>query len=190
MKKTLASILMLALAVSALTGCGKPASDNSGSVITANDEGYAEGKLGDTMQTYFFDYTVHSAYLCGEYQDYAPAEGNDLLVADVTVKNTSRGAITMYDTDFQIQWNDDADDAWDIPVTYYLSEDQGLGDDALPSSYNLAVNQSRQGILVFEVPQGNTDFSLSYQEMFDTDNEAEAYGAVFFVYFTAKHPEP
>lgn len=187
MKKIFASILTIALAISSLTSCGGPGSGGSSNTITANEDGYGEGKLGDTMQTYFFNYTVHSAYLCSEYQGYVPEDGNELLVADVTVKNISRGTITMYDTDFQIQWNDDADDAWDIPVTYYLYDSQTLGDEVMPSDYNLAVNESRQGLLVFEVPLGNTDFSISYQEMFDTDNDAEAYGAVFFVYFSAEH---
>ena len=27
-------------------------------------DGYAEGRLGDTMHTYFFDYTVNDAYTC------------------------------------------------------------------------------------------------------------------------------
>ena len=35
-------------------------STSGGTEITAED-GYGEGRLGDTMQTYFFDYTVNSA---------------------------------------------------------------------------------------------------------------------------------
>ncbi|MCM1124495.1 MAG: hypothetical protein NC416_18120 [Eubacterium sp.] len=50
--------------------------------------GYYEGRFGDTMETYFFDYTVNSAYLCEEYNGYQPEEGKCILVADVTVKNT------------------------------------------------------------------------------------------------------
>jgi len=185
MKKILASILLIALAAVSLTACGNPGS--SANIITADEDGYAEGGMGDTMRTYFFDYTVHSAYLCSEYQGYVPQDGNELLVADVTVKNSHREAITMYDSDFQVQWNDDADDAWDIPITYYLEEGQVLGDEVLPALYDLKVGESRQGLLIFEVPEGNEDFSISYQELFDADNESDAYGAVFFVYFTAQH---
>ena len=45
-------------------------------------------------------------------------EGYQLLVADVTVKNTNRESIPMYDTDFQVQWSDDSEDAYDVPITY------------------------------------------------------------------------
>ena len=51
-------------------------------------DGYAEGRIGDTMKTYFFNYKVNSAYLCEEYNGYQQAEGKCMLVAEVTVKNT------------------------------------------------------------------------------------------------------
>ena len=48
--------------------------------------------------------------------------------------------------------------------------------------YELAVDESRTGTLVYEVPMGERDFSISYKELFDNDTE----GDTFFVYFTAK----
>jgi len=45
----------------------------------------------------------------------------------------------------------------------------------------LSVNEDRTGLLVFEVPEGYKDFSISYLEVFDDYSE----GNVFFVYFTA-----
>ena len=148
----------------------------------ADENGNAEGRLGDTMHTYFFDYTVNSAYLCDEYEGYTPQEGNELLVADITVKNTHIASIEMYDTDFQIQWNDDAEDAYDFPITYYLEEGETYGDDMLPYLYELSIDESVTGVLVYEVPEGNKDFSISYLELFDDDSE----GDVFFVYFSAE----
>ena len=68
------------------------------------------------MHTMFFDFTVTGAYLAEEYEGYQPAEGNQLLVADITVKNTFEQSIEMYDTDFQVQW-DDGDDAYAYPIT-------------------------------------------------------------------------
>lgn len=147
-----------------------------------DENGNAEGFIGDTMHTYFFDYTVNSAYLCDEYEGYTPEDGYEILVADVTVKNTVTQSIEMYDTDFQIQWNDDADDAYDFPITLYLDEGEVLNDQMFPGVYTLSVNQSVNGLLVFEVPAGNKDFSISYLEMFDDDTT----GDVFFVYFSAE----
>ena len=68
------------------------------------------------METYFFDFTVNSAYLTSDYAGYTPAEGNVLLVADITVKNTFQQSFEMYDVDFQAQW-DDGDDAFAYPIT-------------------------------------------------------------------------
>ena len=83
MKRLGAIFLLGTLSLSLLTGCG----DKTGYA----EDGYAEGRLGDTMHTYFFDYTVNSAYLCDTFEGYTPIlDGYRLLVADVTVKNTNR----------------------------------------------------------------------------------------------------
>ena len=149
-------------------------------MVTADDDGYAEGRIGDVMRTYFFDYTVNSAYTCKEFEGYTPAEGNKLLVAEITVKNTDRSTVTMYDTDFQIQWgDDDNDDAYAAPITYYGNT---VSDEQLPEEYDLGVNEEKTGLLVYEVPEDSKDYSISYLEQFSNETE----GDVFFVYFTAK----
>ena len=173
----LAGFLLLFILIQNLAGA---ASNKGSDVVTADDDGYAEGRIGDVMRTYFFDYTVNSAYTCKEFEGYTPAEGNKLLVAELTVKNTDRSTVTMYDTDFQIQWgDDDDDDAFDAPITYYSD---AVSDDQLPEEYDLSVNEERTGLLVFEVPEDSKDYSISYLEQFSNDTK----GDVFFVYFTAK----
>lgn len=141
-----------------------------------DDDGVVLGYLGDTMHSYFFDYTVNSARLTQTYGTYTAAEGNSLLVVDLTVKNTGLSSIAMYDTDFQAQWNDTAEDAFAMPIEDGLSEAQ------FPMEYELAIQEERTGELVFEVPSGNQDFSVSYLEFFSDDST----GDVFFVYFTAE----
>lgn len=190
MKKIASFLLATVITAAVLTGCGSngvvssssaPSSAATNNSVGRPDEnGNAEGRLGDTMHTYFFDYTVNSAYLCDEYEGYTPADGNEILVADVTIKNTFTSTLPMFDTDFQIQWNDDADDAYDAPITYEKVDDV-LNDQMLPSEYDLPIGKSINGLLVYEVPAGNKDFSISYLEMFDDDTT----GDVFFVYFSA-----
>ena len=175
MKKIISLLLATVTAIS-LVGCG-----STSTIVRPDKDGFAEGKLGDTMRTYFFDYTVNSAYLCDEYEGYTAADGYELLVADVTVNNTSSSEIEMYDTDFQIQWNDDADDAFDFSLTFYADDGEALFNNILPGTYTLAAKESRTGLLVFEVPAGNNDFSISYMEYFDDDTT----GDTFFVYFEA-----
>ena len=209
MKKFALLVLTTIVTATVLTGCGSAdtlgssrSSDSSSSgsgsgssyrssastggsesrVGYPDEYGNAEGRIGDTMHTYFFDYTVNSAYLCDEYDGYEPLEGNAILVADVTIKNTSTSTIPMFDTDFQIQWNENSDDAYDWPITIYLEEGEVLNDQMLPGEYELAINQSINGLLVYEVPADSKDFSISYLELFDDDTE----GDVFFVYFSAE----
>lgn len=55
--KRMASILLALTLALALTACG-----GSSGGIKAKD-GYGEGKIGDVMQSYFFDFTVNSVAL-------------------------------------------------------------------------------------------------------------------------------
>ena len=80
-------------------------------------DGYAEGRIGDTMHTYFFDYTVNDAYTCASYEGTTPASGNIFLVVDITVKNTSTQSYNMFDTDFQAQLGTDGEDDYRVPIT-------------------------------------------------------------------------
>ena len=156
--------------------------------LTACGGGSNEGRTGDTMETYFFDFTVNSAYLTSDYAGYTPAEGNVLLVADITVKNTFQQSFEMYDVDFQAQW-DDGDDAFAYPITTDMetyTEVDPVGEDQLPGTYSLAVDEERTGELVYEVPSGFTDFSIAYLEQFVDDSGEESTGETYFVYFTAE----
>lgn len=176
MKKIL-SLLLTAATVLSLAACG-----NTGAVVRPNSDGYAEGKAGDTMRTCFFDYTVNSAYLADSYSGHSADEGYELLVAEITVKNTTGSGLEMYDSDFQLQWNDNSADAFEYSLTFYDEEDGApLSDEMLPGIYTLAKDESRTGLLVFQIPAGSSDFSISYQEIFAD----ESTGDTFFVYFDA-----
>jgi len=210
-KKKIASLILTAVAaVSVFTGCSNTAlSSNSSSSTPSSSsstpsvasstpssvasqapsasaepgyavDGFAEGRMGDTMHNSFFDYTVNSAYVCSEYEGFTPQDGNEILVVDVTVKNTFPESIPMFDTDFQVQWNDDAEDAYGFPITAY-EENDFTNEEMLPTEYTLAVNQTVNGLLVYEVPEGHNDFSVSYKEIYEDESE----GDVFFVFFTA-----
>lgn len=51
----------------------------------------------------------------------------------------------------------------------------------LPTEYELRRFESRDGLLVYEVPEGENYFSISYLEIYEDNTE----GDVFFVYFNA-----
>ena len=96
-------LLLLGLAGCGLFGAGKSTT---------------EGRIGDSIRTDFFEFTVNSAYLCSEFEGRAASEGTELLVVDATVKNTFNESIPMSDWDFQAQWGEDDDDeAYAFPIT-------------------------------------------------------------------------
>ena len=76
--KKFAGIMVATVLAFSLVACGPVdsavqnlagAASNKGSdVVTADDDGYAEGRIGDVMRPYFFDYTVNSAYTCKEFE--------------------------------------------------------------------------------------------------------------------------
>ena len=166
MKKIVPVLMVMVMALS-FVGCGK------------------KDGFGATKKTYFFDYTVNSAYVCSEFEGYQPAEGNELLVAEVTVKSTFSESFDMYDTDFQAQWGGTGDEDFSVPITYDGTEEglAPLTEEQPPGIYTLAKKgESRTGLLVFEVPAGNKEFSISYMEAFDDDSTGDTY----FVNFTAE----
>lgn len=177
MKKILSFFLAAAMIFS-LTACGK-----TGKVVLPDSDGFAYGETGDKMRTCFFDYTVNSAYLTDSYSGRSAGEGYELLAARITVKNLTDSDLEMYDSDFQLQWNDSSDDAFTYSLTFYDEEGAApLSDEMLPGIYTLTKGESRTGLLVFQIPAGSSDFSISYREVFDD----ESTGDTFFVYFDAK----
>ena len=198
--KRLLSVLLALVMVLALAGCGGKdsgspgtssgtSSGGSGDNVGSGDgdvyaeDGWAEGRMGDTMHAYWFNYIVNSAYTCGEFAGRAAAEGCKMLVVEITVKNTLTSSVEMYDTDFQAQWGSSGDEDYRLPITTdpeTYEELDPISDDQLPGTYQLGVNQERTGLLVYEVPAEHKDFSISYLEAFEEGDE----GDTFFVYFT------
>ena len=211
MKKLTALLLSAVLALS-LTGCGSLSSivnglNNGGNASPSPsasadtdtgyaEDGYAEGFLGDTMHTYFFDFTVNSAYTCQEFDGLTAADGYKFLVAEITIQNTTKVTQPMYFYDFQIQWDaqdgEDEDDAYDFPLYEEVTDEDGdtsyttVSDQQLPVTWDLGIREERTGLLLFSVPAGSRDYSISFLEIFSSDSGEEREGDVFFVYFNAK----
>ena len=191
MKKTFALLLALLLVFSlaaCTSGSNEPAADSGSAPVIkeAEDGGVFDGRIGEIIRTYFYDFKVTDAYLCDDYHGFTPQEGNVLLVVKIDIENTMNSSIPMSDLDFQAQWGDDADDAFAWPITSdpETMDDRGtLCDEQLPYEYEMSVGEKISGgELVYEVPEGYKDFSISAIDDFEDDSEE---GGVYFVYFTA-----
>ena len=100
------------------------------------------------------------------------------------MNSTFDTAIEMYDTDFQAQWGGEGDEDFSMPITFDGTEEgmDVLTEEQLPGIYPLQPKESRTGLLIFEIPEGKLDLSISYMEAFDDDTTGETY----FVNFTAE----
>ena len=140
----------------------------------------------DTLARIQTSFKVTDAYLCDDYHGFTPQDGNVLLVVKIDIENTMNSSIPMSDLDFQAQWGDDADDAFAWPITSdpETMDDRGtLCDEQLPYEYEMSVGEKISGgELVYEVPEGYKDFSISAIDDFADETED---GDVYFVYFTA-----
>ena len=85
MKKTFALLLALLLVFSlaaCTSGSNEPAADPEPAPVIkeAEDGGVFDGRIGETIRTYFYDFKVTDAYLCDDYHGFTPQDGNVLLV--------------------------------------------------------------------------------------------------------------
>lgn len=167
--KKLNALLLVAIVTASLIGCG-----GSGDTVIRPEDGLAVGEIGNTMRTYWFDFSVNSAYLCDSFSGHNAADGNNLLVVEITVTNTFDESLPMFDDDFWIEWGSD-DDAYAYPV----ENSESLSSDILPSEYYLTVGETEKGLLLFEVPDGYSEFAIAYVEISDNDET----GDFFVVYF-------
>lgn len=142
-----------------------------------NNSGSKTGSVGDTMSTQWFDFTVNSAVAYGnEYEGYSAERGYQLLVVNVTIKNTFNDVNPMFYSDFTVVWGS-SDDYYDYP----LQNAESLSDDFLPDTYNMDPGDEVTGSLLYEIPAAETNFKLSYVEVDDEDTVYDTYTVSFQV---------
>lgn len=198
--RILATILALALSVSLLSGCSSvpgmggssssndrssqsdastpDSSSSSSSAQPDESTGSSDGPfyVGDTISTAWFDFTIDSVEVASEYEGYAAGEGNKLLVVQLSLKSTYTTSSDMFREDFVVGWDlDDEDFDYVEPLSAYC-------DAQFPDEYSLGINQSRSGVLVYEVQADLKDFWINFLEYFSDDT----YGESYFIYFTAE----
>lgn len=172
--KKFASLLMAAAMIAILAACGSVPDAGSTDNIILPEDGLAKGDIGEIMRTYWFDFTVNDSFLCNAFSEYTASEGNELLAVEMTLENTFSETLPMRDNDFWVQWNEDSEDAFAYP----LKAVDAANSEVLPDSYDLNVNGSVTGFLLFEVPSGYTEFAIVYLEI----NSEEETGDAFIVH--------
>ena len=213
MKRVFSFLLALIMLVS-LTACGEngltlnfrggdrdstPSADSGGHGTEAPDSGviYPEdgmviGYEGDTLRTAFFDMKIENPQTYDEFDGLIPDEGYKFLTVDLTLYNYTNYSCPMYDTDFEIIWDLDDDEAWDWPVYNESVDENGeweysvRSDKQLPVEYTLGIHKSQTGLLLYQVPVDSTDFFIAFYESFAPEEEGgePEYGDSFYVRFS------
>ena len=206
--KRLITLFLALLLLSSLAACGEGglsldflgkggSSDSRGAggedgLIRPDEDGIAVGRIGDTLRTAFFDMTVTAAYTCGEFDGLTPTEGYKFLVAELTLYNYTDESQPIFDTDFEVMWDLDDDDAWAWPECDEVMNEDGeveyftKSDRQLPIEYSLVIDTTYTGLLLYQVPQDTTEYYIDFYEAFDNGTEEGEWGDAFFVEFSAE----
>lgn len=164
--------------------------DNEDGLILPDEDGVAVGYEGDTLRTAFFDMTIDNPRTCEEFDGLTPTEGYKFLAADLTLYNYTDHTQPMFDTDFEIVWDLDDDDAWAWPECDEVMGDDGESDylvrseQQIPVSFKLGIHKTQTGVLLYQVPEDTQDYFITFYEVFDDGTDEGEYGDAFYVRFS------
>ena len=164
--------------------------DDEDGLIYPDEDGFALGYVGETLRTAFFDMTINDPYTCDEFDGLTPGEGYKFLVAELTLYNYTNYSQPIYDTDFEVLWDLDDDDAWAWPESDEIMGEDGKteytvkSEKQLPVTYDLGIHKTVTGILLYQVPVESKDFFIDFYEVYDDGTEEGRYGDAFYVRFS------
>lgn len=138
-----------------------------------------EAQVGDVVSTAWFDYTVTRAEAVDTYQGRTAQEGSRLVVVELTIENRFDEPVPMFDTDFQLYWGEYGKDQWALPLESYC-------EGQFPENYELSVDETRTGVLVYQAPEEVQEFTLAFLEVFDNGTDEGEEGDVYLTHFTVQ----
>lgn len=194
------SVLLLALAVTfGSAGCTRKTlsdivNENNGgtenntnggtenNTTTGTDDSYHEYEVGDTVQTMFFDFSVLDYLSTTDINGITPEAGKQFVGVKVNVENTFNKDITMFSSDLIIEWEPtSADDKGaEGPHSYYDKE--AIFNEEFEKEYTLAPGESKEGVLLFEIPEGITKVAITTQDIYTDKQGNEHKGDVYIVH--------
>ena len=126
---------------------------------------------GETVETYWFDFTVEELRQADSWQGRRAEEGFRLVVCTLTIRSTFDSQIPMGRGDFALLWENGEDPGetgeeapWAGMEGVYPLPAYGGGQ--FPDEYDLAPEEERTGRLVFQVPDEVTRAALMFEEYY------------------------
>ena len=158
------------------TGC-KQKPDENGSLKAEDGRSYGgtiKAKMGEKVQTAFFDLTVESAKKSGTFQFedglYQANEGQTYLVVNVTIKNTYEKDLPMSIGDFTLNYKGKEKDS---VITGYGKADLNQ-DDFMENIFTLKKGESITKSILFTVDDKDK-YTLCYSEYYEDKFEGDNY---------------
>ena len=152
------------------SGGGNAGTSGSGSTTSAQMiSGEFTGQVGVLYGTQWFDFTVNSKKIGTEYAGYDAGEGNELLIANITITNTS-GSPQPFGT---FDWFVD-----DTESDYYYYPLDPHTDNMMPEQIMLDDGDTITYDVVIEFPADLPNPFVVYVEM----SVQETRGATFMLY--------
>lgn len=125
-------------------------------IISPDETGTANGAIGDTMRAERMDVKVVSAKKVASFGEYTPIEGDALIDVIIYIENTSKDALTLLDTSFQIQWGEQGF-AEPLPALYEPT--------LAPMSISLQPGETSEYHYLYSVPKAVTLFSVCFNNV-------------------------
>lgn len=125
-------------------------------------------EIGRQHSTQWFNFTIHSADVVGEYAGHIAAPGHQLWRVDITQTGTFHQSVPMFIFDWYMDDDTFRAQLWPLPQF----EDH---EDMMPDEFWLPRGQSERHIMLFEVPTATTNLTLNFVEI----DEADATGSRF-----------
>ena len=178
--KNLLSVILFA---GILTGCSPFRMQNQ-ELITPIDQqvsvdnrtydGFAQGRIGDILKTEWFTFQLNEVNFLSEYDGYVAAEDNELIVANLTIKNTFFEPILFANWEFSLllENNEDVIEIEPLNLNYMSG--------SAPSEFELKRGEVVTYDFVYEVPKDNFgEYSIAFVEAYEDDFVGDWY----FIYF-------
>jgi len=169
--KLLALLLTLILVFVGLAGCSNEPKKSRAELqesISKYIAGDITGKIGESYNTKWFEFTIHSIDKVDSFAGYEAKDDHQLYKVLIAEKNISDEILAMGTFDFYMDDPGFEEFIWAIAP---------LDDTMMPEEFDLKPGESAEYVMIFEVPVDTAELALMYTEYF----ENEGIGATFAI---------
>lgn len=125
-------------------------------------------EVGNPLENEFFEIKVNSVYQTDKIDNFIPeSDINQFIIVNVTLKNVFPEVIPMYSRDFRLKWGESEAET---------SEPYGKKlETQIDNTFELQINESVTGDLIFEAPIDSKNLKLEYIEVYEDSTVGNSY---------------